>query len=95
MWLRDDAGWRREWLVGRLLPLTKNSVYSIRTARGSVGPFTLLLKSGLCRVFLFQSGCVLTTGSVILLSARVRLAVLPEDGIQYAPPRTAQRRAGV
>ena len=95
MWLRDDAGWRREWLVGRLSPLTNYSVYAIQNGTRLSGPIYFTTKSGLCQVFLLQSGCVLTTGSVILLSARPRPAVLSEDGIQCTPSRTAQRRTGV
>ena len=62
MWLRDNAGWRREWLVGRLSPLTNYSVYAIKDGTRLSGPMYFTTKSGLCRVFLFQFDCVLTTG---------------------------------
>jgi calcium channel MID1 len=51
MWLRDDGGWRQEWLVGRLEPLTNYTVYAIRDGTRLSGPIYFTTKSGLCRDF--------------------------------------------
>jgi hypothetical protein len=62
-----------------------------RTARGSVGLYTLLPSPVCGRVFLFNLACVADDwfGSVVLLPARARFTVLPEDGVRGAPTRTA------
>jgi len=47
LWLRDDeSGWRREWLVGRLAPLTNYSVYAIQDGTRLSGPIFFTTKSG-------------------------------------------------
>ena len=47
MWLRDERGWRREWLVGRLATLTNYSVYAIQDGTRLSGPIYFATKSGL------------------------------------------------
>lgn len=56
MWLRDDAGWRREWLVGRLSPLTNYSVYAIQDGTRLSGPIYFATKSGMRSCLPFQFG---------------------------------------
>lgn len=46
LWLRDETGWRREWLVGRLAPLTNYSVYAIQDGTRLSGPIYFATKSG-------------------------------------------------
>lgn len=46
-WLRDERGWRREWLVGRLAALTNYSVYAIQDGTRLSGPIYFTTKSGL------------------------------------------------
>ena len=47
LWLRDErSGWRREWLVGRLEPLTNYSVYAIQDGTRLSGPMYFTTKSG-------------------------------------------------
>ncbi|KAI0275521.1 stretch-activated cation channel Mid1 [Russula aff. rugulosa BPL654] len=45
MWLRDERGWRREWLVGRLATLTNYSVYAIQDGTRLSGPIYFATKS--------------------------------------------------
>ncbi|KAF8493803.1 stretch-activated Ca2+-permeable channel component-domain-containing protein [Russula emetica] len=45
MWLRDELGWRREWLVGRLAALTNYSVYAIQDGTRLSGPIYFTTKS--------------------------------------------------
>jgi hypothetical protein len=72
-----------------------------RTARGSVGLYTLL-PSLVCvlssLLFLFSSylAYVLTwNGSVVFLPARTWIAILPENGVLGTPSRTTRQRARV
>ena len=53
-WLRDELGWRREWLVGQLTPLTNYSVYAIQDGTRLSGPIYFTTKSG-TSLFLFLS----------------------------------------
>lgn len=55
MWLRDELGWRREWLVGSLATLTNYTVYAIQDDTRLSEPLYFTTKSGLCRLFLFSS----------------------------------------
>ncbi|KAI9439066.1 stretch-activated Ca2+-permeable channel component-domain-containing protein [Lactarius indigo] len=45
LWLRDALGWRREWLVGQLTPLTNYSVYAIQDGTRLGGPIYFTTKS--------------------------------------------------
>ena len=45
-WLRDDLGWRTEWLVGQLTALTNYSVYAIQDGTRLSGPIYFTTKSG-------------------------------------------------
>ena len=56
MWLRDERGWRREWLVGRLAALTNYSVYAIQDGTRLSGPIYFTTKSGSCPLFFFVFG---------------------------------------
>ena len=47
-WLRDDLGWRTEWLVGQLTALTNYSVYAIQDGTRLSGPIYFTTKSGVC-----------------------------------------------
>ncbi len=51
MWLRDERGWRREWLVGRLAALTNYTVYAIQDGTRLSGPIFFTTKSGSSRLF--------------------------------------------
>ncbi|KAN0128026.1 Stretch-activated cation channel Mid1, partial [Lactarius tabidus] len=44
-WLRDDLGWRTEWLVGQLTALTNYSVYAIQDGTRLSGPIYFTTKS--------------------------------------------------
>ncbi|KAH9979834.1 stretch-activated cation channel Mid1 [Russula compacta] len=44
-WLRDARGWRTEWLVGGLAPLTNYSVYAIQDDTHLSGPLYFTTKS--------------------------------------------------
>jgi calcium channel MID1 len=46
LWLRDESGWRKEWLVGQLEPLTNYSVYAIQDGTRLSGPIYFTTKSG-------------------------------------------------
>jgi len=48
MWLRDELGWRREWLVGRLAALTNYSVFAVQDSTRLSGPIYFTTKSGSC-----------------------------------------------
>jgi hypothetical protein len=87
MWLRDELGWRREWLVGRLAVLTNYSVYAIQDGTRLSGPIFFTTKSGLCRLFLFGLCADVTPsdGSVVFLPACTWIAILPEDGVLGTP----------
>ena len=63
LWLRDESGWRREWLVGRLAPLTNYSVYAIQDGTRLSGPIYFTTKSGAyppppLGAFLYMCVCV-------------------------------------
>ncbi|KAH9032281.1 stretch-activated Ca2+-permeable channel component-domain-containing protein [Lactarius pseudohatsudake] len=45
LWLRDELGWRKEWLVGLLTPLTNYSVYAIQDGTRLAGPIYFTTKS--------------------------------------------------
>ncbi|KAH9014589.1 stretch-activated cation channel Mid1 [Lactarius deliciosus] len=45
LWLRDELGWRKEWLVGLLTPLTNYSVYAIQDGTRLGGPIYFTTKS--------------------------------------------------
>ncbi|KAI9439426.1 stretch-activated Ca2+-permeable channel component-domain-containing protein [Lactarius psammicola] len=45
LWMRDELGWRREWLVGQLTPLTNYSVYAIQDGTRLGGPIYFTTKS--------------------------------------------------
>jgi hypothetical protein len=90
MWLRDELGWRREWLVGRLAALTNYSVYAIQDGTRLSGPIYFTTKSGMCRLLpfffsLFHLCADVTVvlvsnwvnGSVVFLPARTWITLLP------------------
>ncbi|KDQ58001.1 hypothetical protein JAAARDRAFT_193486 [Jaapia argillacea MUCL 33604] len=47
MWLRDENGWRSEWLVGGLTPLTNYTAYVVQDETKVSGPIYLVTKSAL------------------------------------------------
>jgi calcium channel MID1 len=51
LWLRDQSGWRKEWLVGQLEPLTNYSVYAIQDGTRLSGPIYFTTKSGASRPY--------------------------------------------
>ena len=68
------------WLPSRIIVCMR-----FRTARGSVGLYTLL-PSLVCRLLFFLFGlCVDVTGSVVFLPARTWIAILPADGVLGTP----------
>ncbi|KAI0300053.1 stretch-activated Ca2+-permeable channel component-domain-containing protein [Multifurca ochricompacta] len=70
LWLRDSQGWRREWLVGQLTPLTNYSVYAIQDGTRLSGPLYFTTKSG----------------DVVLVPTRTRVALLPDHGYAVPLP---------
>ena len=94
LWLRDAQGWRKEWLVGQLTPLTNYSVYAIQDDTRLSGPMYFTTKSGAS--FVCSLGLVLNPWimlfSVILVSSRPRAALLPDHGILRPPSCTARLR---
>jgi calcium channel MID1 len=58
LWLRDAReGWRVEWLVGGLEPLTNYSVYAVQDDTRLAGPIYFTTKSGAWR----SSSCLIDT----------------------------------
>jgi calcium channel MID1 len=45
-WLRDADGWRQEWLVGQLLPLTNYTAYAVVNETQVSQPLFFATKSG-------------------------------------------------
>jgi calcium channel MID1 len=45
LWLRDEQGWRNQWLVGGLSPLTNYTAYSIQDGTKVSGPMYFVTKS--------------------------------------------------
>lgn len=45
LWLRDALGWRKEWFVGQLTPLTNYTVYAIQDETQLSGPIYFATKS--------------------------------------------------
>ncbi|KAI0259513.1 stretch-activated Ca2+-permeable channel component-domain-containing protein [Gloeopeniophorella convolvens] len=67
-WLRDADGWRMEWLVGRLAPLTNYSMYAIQDGTRLSGPAYFSTKSAsfACQLVHALPFCPATAHSVPL-----------------------------
>lgn len=46
LWLRDETGWRSQWLVGGLNPATNFTVFVVQDSTKISGPIYFLTKSG-------------------------------------------------
>jgi hypothetical protein len=93
-WLRDDLGWRTEWLVGQLTALTNYSVYAIQDGTRLSRPIYFTTKSGtsfFCFFVLNAEGS--GPFSVILMSSCPRAALLPDHGLRRPPPCSPLARA--
>jgi hypothetical protein len=95
LWLRDEEGWRSQWLLEGLSPATNYTAYVIQDSRKVSGPMYFVTKSGTVDGFrdrgLDAHPFIQHRSRVHLYSVFLTVLPLPTPSL-YRRPRQAQMR---
>lgn len=94
LWLRDEEGWRSQWLLEGLLPMTNYTVYVVQDQTKVGGPAYFNTKSGLCFSMLpslstEQDLIYMIWYSIIRLPYCALVAILPRSLVRSTHPSTS------
>lgn len=96
LWLRDSNGWRWQWLVNGLTPLTNYTTYVIENATKVSGPINFVTKSGMPVVYSsWGHDSREIVRSVVLLPSSALFAVLSQRELRRADRATSLSRHNV
>ena len=84
LWLKDDDGWRFQWLVNGLSSQTNYTAYVIQNGTKLSGPINFVTKSGRLHCTWLSSQMLILRSSILLVSTRPLPPLLPLNRILRA-----------
>ena len=89
-WLRDQDGWRSQWLIGGLTPTTNYTAFVIQDSTKVSGPIYLVTKCGKSTSLLHLARFLIRVSSGIFVSPSSFLALLPLNILRSTSSSTTQ-----